>query len=74
MKENLRLYHIYTNKNVDCLVDKCDRVLEYDYIRINKKVVRCIHLTLCNNYGINKSWKLRTHLMIKVIDNENAEL
>lgn len=37
---------------VDHLATKCDRILPYEYTRRHNKVVRCIHLLMCNKFGI----------------------
>ena len=62
------------NKTVDHLATKCDRMLGHDYVRRHNEVVRCIHLLLCNKYGIRRSKKLRTHSVQEVVANENAEI
>ena len=59
---------------MDHLATKCDRMLGHDYVRRHNEVVRCIHLLLCNKYGIRRSKKLRTHSVQEVVANENAEI
>ena len=61
-------------KTVDHLATKCDRMLGHDYTRRDNEVVRCIHLTLCNKYGIKNCRKLRTHSVSEVVANENVEI
>ena len=59
---------------MDHLATKCDRMLGHDYTRRHNEVLRCIHLTLCNKYGIKNSKKLRSHSVQEVIANENVEI
>ena len=61
-------------KTVDHLATKCDRMLGHDYTRRHNEVLKCIHLTLCNKYGIKKSKKLRSHSVQEVVANENVEI
>jgi len=61
-------------KTVDHLATKCDRMLGHDYTRRHNEVLRCIHLTLCNKYGIKNSKKLRSHSVQEVVANENVEI
>ena len=49
-------------------------MLGHDYTRRHNEVVRCIHLTLCNKYGIKNCRKLRTHSVSEVVANENVEI
>jgi hypothetical protein len=46
------------NKKVDHLAKKWDRMLGHDYTRRHNEVLKCIHLSLCNKYGLKK---LRPH-------------
>ena len=48
-------------KTVDHLATQCNRMLGHDYTRRNNEIVKCLHLFLCNKYGIKKSKKLRNH-------------
>lgn len=59
--------------DVDRLATKCHRMLRYEYTRRHNEVLKCIHLTLCNKYGI-KTKKLRTHPVQEVVTNENVEI
>ena len=61
-------------KTVDHLATKCDRMLGHDYTRRHNEVLKCIHLTLCNKYGIRNSKKLRSHSVQEVVANENVEI
>ena len=61
-------------KTVDHLATKCDRMLGHDYTRRHNEVLRCIHLTLCNKYGVKNSKKLRSHSVQEVVANENVEI
>ena len=42
-------------KTVDHLATQCNRMLGHDYTRRHNEVVKCIHLFLCNKYGIKNS-------------------
>ena len=48
-------------KSVDHLATQCNRMLGTDYMRRHNEVVRCIHLHLCNKYGIRRIKRLRRH-------------
>lgn len=61
-------------KTVDHLATKCDRMLGHDYTRRHNEVLRCIHLSLCNKYGLKSSRKLRSHSVQEVVANENVEI
>ena len=61
-------------KTVDHLATKCDRMLGHDYTRRHNEVLKCIHLTLCNKYGLKSSRKLRSHSVQEVVANENVEI
>ena len=61
-------------KTVDHLATKCDRMLGHDYTRRHNEVLKCIHLTLCNKYGLRSSKKLRSHSVQEVVANDNVEI
>ena len=61
-------------KTVDHLATKCDRMLGHDYTRRHNEVLKCIHLSLCNKYGLKSSKKLRSHSVQEVVANENVEI
>ena len=61
-------------KTVDHLATKCDRMLGHDYTRRHNEVLKCIHMTLCNKYGLRSSRKLRSHSVQEVVANENVEI
>jgi hypothetical protein len=46
---------------IDHLATRCDKMLSHDYTRRHNEVVRCIHLLLRNEYGINSSKCMKTH-------------
>ncbi len=62
------------NKTVDHLATQCNRMLGHDYTRRHNEVVRCIHLSLCNKYGIRRSKRLRTHSVQEINANSNVEI
>ena len=49
-------------------------MLGHDYTRRHNEVLKCIHLSLCNKYGLKKSKKLRSHSVQEVVANENVEI
>ena len=61
-------------KTVDHLATKCDRMLGHDYTRRHNEVLKCIHLSLCNKFGLKSSKKLRSHSVQEVIANDNVEI
>jgi hypothetical protein len=63
-----------SNKIVDHLATKCDRMLGHNYTRRHNQVLECIHLSLCNKYDPKSSKKLRTHSVQDDVSNENAEI
>ena len=48
-------------------------MLRHDYIRKHNKVLKRIHLALCNNYGLRSSRKPRSPVQ-EVVANENVEI
>ena len=61
-------------KTVDHLETKCERMLGHDYTRKHSEVLKCIHLTLCNKYGIKTSKKLKSYTVQEVLANENVKI
>ena len=61
-------------KTVDHLATKCDRMLGHDYTRRHNEVLKCIHLSLCNKYGLKNSKKLKSHSVQEVVANGNVEI
>ena len=61
-------------RTVDHLASKCDRMLSHDYTRRHNEVVRCLHLLLCNKYGIKTSKRIRSHSIQETVANVNAEI
>ena len=61
-------------KSVDHLASQCNRMLGHDYTRRHNEVVKCIHLFLCNKYGIKRSKRLRTHSVQEINANADVEI
>ena len=61
-------------KSVDHLASQCNRMLGHDYTRRHNEVVKCIHLFLCNKYGIKRSKRLRTHSVQEITANADVEI
>jgi hypothetical protein len=61
-------------KTVDHLATQCNRMLGHDYTRRHNEVVKCIHLLLCNKYGIKRSKRLRTHSVQEISANADVEI
>ena len=61
-------------KTVDHLASRCDRLLGPDYTRRHNEVVRCIHLFLCNKYGLKSSKRIRLHSVQEILANEHVEM
>ena len=61
-------------KTVDHLATQCNRMLGHDYTRRHNEVFKCIHLFLCNKYGIKKSKRLRTHSVQEISANADVEI
>ena len=49
-------------------------MLGHDYTRRHNEVLKCMHLSLCNKYGLKSSKKLRSHSVQEVVANENVEI
>ncbi|KAM0678134.1 hypothetical protein BDAP_001394 [Binucleata daphniae] len=47
-----------TPKTVEHLATNCNRMLGHDYTIRHNEVLKCIHLTLCNKYGMISAKKL----------------
>ena len=63
-----------TEKTVDHVATKCDRMLGHDYTRWHNEVVRAIHLHCMNLYVFTKNKKIRSHSVQEVRENGNAEI
>ena len=61
-------------KTIDHLATRCDRMLSHDYTRRHNEVVRCLHLLLCNEYGIKSSKRMKTHSVQETVANDKAEI
>ena len=61
-------------KSVDHLATKCGRMLHHDYLHRHNEVLKCIHLLLCNRYGIKMRKKLRVHKVDKYMENDRASI
>ena len=49
-------------------------MLGTEYTRRHNEVVRCIHLFLCNKYGIRRAKRLRTHSVQEIVANSDVEI
>ncbi|KAI4290876.1 hypothetical protein PAPHI01_0150, partial [Pancytospora philotis] len=61
-------------KTVDHLATRCDRMLAHDYTRRHNEVVRCIHLLLCNRYGLKSQRRIRLHSVQEVLSSRDIEI
>jgi hypothetical protein len=61
-------------KTVDHLASKCEKMLGTDYTRRHNEVLKCIHLLLCNKYGVKSTKKLRNHSVQEIISNKYVEI
>ena len=61
-------------KTVDHLATQCERMLYHDYMRRHNEVVRCIHLFLCNTYGLIRRKKLRSHSVQETVSNSDVTI
>ena len=59
---------------VDHIATRCDKMLYHDYTRRHNEVVKCLHLLLCNKYGIKSSKKLKVHSVQEIVANEFVEI
>ena len=53
---------------------QCSKMLGQDYTRRHNEVVKCIHLLLCNKYGIKRTKKLRNHSVQEINSNSEVEI
>ena len=49
-------------------------MLYHDYMRRHNEIVRCIHLFLCNKYGIIRRKKLRSHSVQETVSNSEVTI
>lgn len=56
------------------MATKCNRMLSYGYTRRHNEVVRCIHLHLCQEYGLKQTKNIRSHSVQETIGNEKVEI
>ena len=63
-----------SEKSVDHLATKCGRMLHHDYLHRQNEVLKCIHMLLCNRYGIINRKKLRSHKVDKFLENSRASI
>ena len=56
-------------RSVDHLATRCGKMLHYDYLHRHDEVLKCLHLLLCNRYGMKNSKKLRNHKVAKYLEN-----
>ena len=49
-------------------------MLYHDYTRRHNEIVKCLHLLLCNKYGLKSSKKLRGHSVKEIVSNEYVEI
>jgi len=61
-------------KTVDHLATQCDRMLAHDYMQRHNEALRCIHLQICNKYGLTKNKKIRNHSVQECIANNRVEI
>ena len=61
-------------KTVDHLATRCDRLLGSDYTRRHNEVVRCLHLRLCNKYGLKSQRRIRLHSVQEIVANNLVEI
>lgn len=61
-------------KSVDHLATQCSKMLGHDYTRRHNEIVKCLHLLLCNKYGIKRSKRLRTHSVQEISANKDVEI
>ncbi|TBU08003.1 hypothetical protein CWI36_0196p0050 [Hamiltosporidium magnivora] len=63
-----------SDKTVDHLATRCEKMLGHDYTRGHNEVVRCIHLLLLNRYKFKSSKRIRSFSIQEILDNEYAEI
>ena len=59
---------------IDHLATRCDRMLSHDYTRRHNEVVRCLHLLLCNEFGIKSAKRMKTHSVQEIVGNDKVEI
>ena len=75
MAEDIKCPHCKEKKKtVDHMATKCDRMLSHGYTRRHNEVVRCIHMHLCQEYGLKKTKYMRSHDVQETIGNEKVEI
>ena len=62
------------SRTIDHLATRCDRMLYHNYTRRHNEIVKCLHLLLCNKYGLKSSKKLRGHSVQEIVSNEYVEI
>nr|XP_013180905.1 unnamed protein product [Papilio xuthus] len=62
------------SKTVDHLASKCEKMLGTDYTRRHNEVLKCIHLLLCNKYGVRSTKKLKNHSVQEIVSNKFVEI
>ena len=61
-------------KTVDHLATQCESMLGHDYTSRHNEIVRCIHLSLCNRYGIRRTQRLRSHSVQETVSGPEATI
>ena len=61
-------------KTVEHLATQCEKMLYHDYMRRHNEVLRCIHLLLCNKYGVKSTKRMGSHSVQEIVANENVEI
>ena len=61
-------------KTVDHLATKCDRMLASSYTRRHNEVLKCLHMLVCNKYGLKMSKRIGSHSVQQITENEQAEV
>ena len=61
-------------KTVDHLATRCEKMLYHDYTFRHNEVVRCLHLMICNRFGMKNVKRLRTHSVQEIMSNSNVEI
>ncbi|XP_029657533.1 uncharacterized protein LOC115231715 [Octopus sinensis] len=49
-------------------------MLNSDYLRRHDEVVKCVHLHICQMYGIKKNRKLKNHSVQSILSTQNVEI
>ncbi|KAG0435685.1 hypothetical protein DMUE_4596 [Dictyocoela muelleri] len=75
MHNSLKCFYCHKVKIcVDHLATCCKSLVRLKYSDRHDQMLKCIHLYLCNKYGISKINKISMHKMHKVMKNENVEI